>query len=183
MDSAPTRRGDWLQTFTGGCFWPLDPRPDEVRIEDIAHSLSMRCRYGGHSRAFYSVAEHSVLISIAVPQQHALWGLLHDAAEAFSADVPRPLKQCLPDWKPMEARIMAAVCTRFGLPHAEPAAVKAADNAILADERAALMATCAQEWDVLPPPLGVVIRGFAPWDAEERFLRRFQELSAEADHG
>lgn len=177
----PIRAGDWIQTFTGRCFWPLDPQPAEVDIRDIAHALSMRCRYAGHTTRFYSVAEHSVLVSLAVPPAAALWGLLHDAAEAYSADVPRPLKQFLPDWKPMEARIMAAVCRRFGLLLIEPAAVKRADLAILADERAALMAPCEREWGEMPDPLGVEIVGLPPAEAEAMFLDRFATLMDPAD--
>ena len=82
------RIGDWIQTYTGRQFWPLDPRVDEIHIEDIAHSLSMRCCYGGHLTDFYSVAEHSVLVSLHVPQEFALWGLLHDAAEAPHRHLP-----------------------------------------------------------------------------------------------
>ena len=66
------RKGDWMQTYTGRQFWPIDPRANEVHIEDIAHALSMMCRYNGHCRTFYSVAEHSVLVSQHVPPEHAL---------------------------------------------------------------------------------------------------------------
>lgn len=172
------RIGDWIQVFSGRCFYPLDPRPEEIEIEDIAHSLSMRCRYGGHSLFFYTVAEHSVLVSEHVPAEHALWGLLHDAAEAYSADVPRPLKRCLPDWKPMEARIMAAVCERFGLPPREPDEVKRVDLAITSDERALLMRPCEREWGALPPPVGARIRCLDPAAAKALFLERFHRLAA-----
>lgn len=173
-----TRIGDWLQTHSGKCFWPLDPRPDEVDIEDIAHSLSMRCRYGGHVTKFYSVAEHSVHVSMHVPQEFALWGLLHDAAEAYSADVPRPLKRNLPDWKPIEAGIMLAVCRHFGLPEVEPAIVKQIDFAMTTDERAALMKPCHRDWGDLPPKVGAGIVGYTPPRARGLFLRRFAALRA-----
>lgn len=60
------RIGDWMQTYTGRAFWPLDPRVDEIDIDDIAHSLSMQCRYAGHCLRFYSVAEHSVWCALMV---------------------------------------------------------------------------------------------------------------------
>lgn len=170
------RIGDWIQTYTGLAFWPLDPRPSEVRILDIAHSLAMRCRYGGHCTRFYSVAEHSVLVSRHVPPEHALWGLLHDAAEAYSADVPRPLKRCLRDWGAIESGIMATVCARFSLGTSEPGPVKAIDLAITSDERAALMADCERDWGDLPEPIGAQITGHAPQVAERLFLARFEEL-------
>lgn len=73
-------RSDWIATFTGGVFFPLAPRVEDVRISDIAHALSMLCRFAGHTRGFYSVAQHSVLVSRLCSQQDALWGLLHDAS-------------------------------------------------------------------------------------------------------
>ena len=87
------RKGDWIQTFTGRAFYVLDPRPEDVDIEDIAHALSMQCRFAGHCREFYSVAQHSVTASWLVPPEDALWGLLHDAAEAYVVDLPRPIKR------------------------------------------------------------------------------------------
>jgi hypothetical protein len=66
-------RGDWIQTATGRPFWPIDPRPEDIDIEDIAHALSMLCRFGGHCLRFYSVAEHSVLLSQYVAPEHKLW--------------------------------------------------------------------------------------------------------------
>src|SRR5690606_5290032 len=87
--SAPAyepRLGDWMQTFTGRAVYPLDLRPDDIDIQDIAHALSMQCRYAGHTRQFYSVAEHSVHVARWCRQYGpaaALEGLLHDATEAY----------------------------------------------------------------------------------------------------
>lgn len=170
------RIGDWIQTYSGRCFWPLSPRAEDVYVEDIAHALSMKCRFSGHSTRFYSVAEHSVLVSQNVPEEYALWGLLHDAAEAYSADVPRPLKRFMKEWAPIESNIMRAICERFGLPLEEPREVKTADYAMLADERAALMNSCDREWTDTPDPLGAEIRAFDPGDAKIAFMRRFSEL-------
>lgn len=103
------RSGDWIQTATGGQFWPMDPQPDEIDINDIAHALAMLCRFGGHCLRFYSVAEHSVLLSHAVPPEHALWALLHDATEGYLVDMPRPIKAFLPGYKEAEAGIVRAV--------------------------------------------------------------------------
>ncbi len=177
------RRGDWIQTFTGQRFWPLDPHPAEIAIEDIAHALAMKCRYGGHCLAFYSVAEHSVLLSQAVEARHARWALLHDAAEAYLADVPRPVKPELTGWKAIEAAVMRAVCLRFGLDTQEPAEVKAADTAILADEKWQVMAE-GPAWGAIPARgLGVAVRCLPPPEAKALFLARFAELFGEARHG
>ena len=77
------RIGSWLQTYTGKKFYPFDPREEEVDILDIAHALSQLCRFGGHTKEFYSVAEHCVLVSMCCPSEVKLLGLLHDAAEAY----------------------------------------------------------------------------------------------------
>ena len=81
------RIGDWMQTYTGERFWPLDPRIEDIHIRDISMALGKLCRYGGHTIFFYSVAEHSVLVSEYVPEEYALWGLLHDASEAYLSDI------------------------------------------------------------------------------------------------
>lgn len=74
-------KGDWMQTYTGRRFWPLDPVAGDIEIMDIAHALSNQCRYAGHTRFHYSVAQHSVQVSENVAPEHALWGLLHDAPD------------------------------------------------------------------------------------------------------
>src|SRR5258708_302056 len=86
------RRGNWMQTYTGRAYWPADPRAEDVCIEDIAHALSLLCRYTGHCKRFYSVAEHSILISQVVPPEYAFFGLMHDAQEAYINDLARPIK-------------------------------------------------------------------------------------------
>lgn len=139
-----TRTGDWIQTFTGKKFFPLDPRPEEVDIKDIAHALSQVCRFAGHTQSFYSVAQHSLIVATACPPEYRLWGLLHDASEAYIGDMTRPLKRSMfaagiTFYKDAEARIMRAVCERFGLPPEEPAAVKHADNRVLFTERRDLL--------------------------------------------
>lgn len=172
------RKGHWMQTFTGRAFWPLDPRAGEVDIVDIAHALSNICRYGGHCRAHYSVAQHSVLVARAVPRSDRLWGLLHDAAEAYVGDIPRPLKCNLPCHADIEARVMEAIARHFGLPVQMPESVERADTAILVDEFRDLM-------DAPPMPLlglpaqgiGIEIKPWAPRDARAMFLREFRELT------
>ncbi len=138
------RKGDWIQTYTGVEFYPLDPRPEEIRIADIAHALSMQCRYTGHVRSFYSVAEHSFRVAEMCPPEYALWGLLHDAAEAYLVDLPRPIKRHSEIgrlYREAEDRIMIAVCERFGLTWQDPMPdpVERADKAMLWVESQALM--------------------------------------------
>lgn len=179
----PPRVGDWMQTFTGRCMYPLDPRPDEITIEDIAHHLSLLCRYNGATRRMLSVAEHSVLVSLNVPRDHALEGLLHDASEAYLADVIRPLKKApqfaASGYPEHEARLMAVIFEKFGV-HSTPesaAAVKEIDDRIIHDEAAALMATPEQRWNDRGAPLGITVLGVPPDQAEEMFLARFEDLT------
>jgi hypothetical protein len=172
-----SRAGDWIQTWSGQAFWPVDPHAEDVLIEDIAHALSHLCRYSGHCLQFYSVAEHSVLLSRAVPPEDALWALLHDASEAYLVDVPRPIKPYLGGYLEAEARIMAAVCERFGLPPEMPASVKAADYAILTDERMQNMAAPPVRWSTDGEPLGVTLQLWSPVVARAEFRRRFAELT------
>lgn len=91
------RQGDWFQTYTGKRFYPIDPKPEDVEIYDIAHSLSLLCRFNGHCRSFYSVAQHSVLVADKLPDELKLFGLLHDAHEAYTGDFISPLKRSDPD--------------------------------------------------------------------------------------
>jgi len=170
------RIGDWIQTYTGKCFYPLDPRPEEIDIIDIAHSLSMTCRYAGHVERFYSVAEHSVIVSQHVHPKNALWGLLHDATEAYSADIPSPLKKYIPGWKEMERKLMDAVCRKYNLDLEEPHNVKDVDFNICGDEMICLMGKPDREWQIKPKALGVKIHGWNPLQAKTQFLMEFNRL-------
>lgn len=172
------RKGDWMQTYTGRQFWPLDPHPDEIDIRDIAHALSMMCRYGGHVDQFYSVAEHSVLISHNVPPEHAMEGLMHDASEAYLVDVPRPIKRDLIGYRDIEAVLERAVADKFGMSYPWPDEVKNADNRILNDERDQLMKSPPMKWAGDSEPLGVTCVGLMPREAEAWFLDRYLELQA-----
>lgn len=120
------RKGHWMTTFSGRRFWPLDPRPEEAHIEDIAHHLSLICRYGGATAGHYSVAEHSVLISeyaehgLGRTPHEAMQALLHDAHEAYTGDIIRPIKACVATISDVIERIQhdiqLAVCRRFKIP-------------------------------------------------------------------
>lgn len=173
------RVGNWIQTYTGRKFWPLDPRPEEVCVEDIAHALSLVCRFGGHCKEFYSVAQHSVFVSKYCPN-YPLWGLLHDAAEAYLGDLTRPLKVSLLDagvsfYADAEAGVMRAVCDHFGLTYDQLKEVKDADRVLLYTERRDLF---AQQLDWLPGPIPMrfTIVPMAPRQAECYFLDTYREL-------
>lgn len=187
--SAPTAQswhaGSWMQTFSGRRFYPLAPAPEDVDLADIAHALSLICRYGGHATRFYSVAEHCVLLSHAVAPENALWALMHDAAEAYVGDMVRPLKQQMLAYQDVENRVLSTIAKRFDLPcypvdgvHLIPAAVREADARILLDERASVLTPTDDRWDVDDlQPLGVRVIGWPPAAAEVMFRDRFEELT------
>lgn len=105
------------QTHSGRAWNILDPDPNAVEIEDIAHALSNQCRYNGHTNQFYSVAEHSVRVASCLPEEHQLAGLLHDAAEAYLGDIIRPLKPLIEGFEAIEERTMEAILEGLGLSH------------------------------------------------------------------
>jgi hypothetical protein len=174
-----TRKGDWITTFLGVHFYPLDPRPDEIQIEDIAHALSNQCRFSGHVLSFYSVAEHSVRVARALPREMALYGLLHDASEAYLVDIPRPLKR-LPEFaRYLEAEgvLMRAILDRFGLGPL-PALVYIADDALLATEGRDLMPKGFPWASIAALPLEEKINiTWTPEQAQHEFLYEFERLT------
>jgi len=183
IDFAPTeppRVGSFMQTFTGRKYWPMDPKPHEVYIEDIAHSLAYQCRYAGHCIKFYSVAEHSILIARSLAATHApevaLAGLLHDAPEAYCVDIPRPLKPYMTNYKDIEQKNWLAIAARFQLDRDLPDEVHDADNRIIADE---LINLREMPWHARhDKPLDVRLRYWSPEKAEQEFMATFDALMA-----
>lgn len=173
-----------IQLVSGQFFDLVDPTPDMIHISDIGHALSMLCRYNGHCADFYSIAQHSVLVSHIVPEHLAMVGLLHDAAEAYLGDVTRPLKQLLGDYEYLESRIWRAICDRFdfGLEdYAMPGEVKFADNQALVTEVRDLMPAVDPErdgwyWARSIPRLESIIKPVPHFVAKGMFLDRFNAL-------
>lgn len=155
------------------------PSPGAIHVEDIAHALSMQCRYAGHCQSFDSVAEHSLLVcelgrsSTVLPVEH-LAHLLHDAAEAYLGDVTSPLKSLLPHYRELEARWETVIRERFGLPGDDALWRRVAR----ADHEALLLEQSVLCWGAsLPSPsLGRDMECWSPADAERRFLHNFRRL-------
>jgi hypothetical protein len=147
------RVGGWIQTYTGGRIWPLDPRPEEINIEDMAHALSNLCRFGGHVKQFYSVAQHCILAAELLEELptniNPMYGLLHDASEAYLIDLPRPIKYSLgmSDYRDAERRLEAMIYTKFGLGVEPPSEVKWIDRILLRNEQDWLMPKPQPEWE------------------------------------
>lgn len=167
----------WIRTASGCRFDYLDPRPEQIEIEDIAHALASIPRYVGHSPLPVSVAEHSVRVCRILPRKLQLVGLMHDATEAYVLDLPSPLKALLPDYQAIEKRVWAAIAARFSLPLEFPAEIKAADRVVLATEVCCYFPQMQRDLPAAPPPLRE--DWSAPWDralAKEQFLDAFDAL-------
>jgi hypothetical protein len=184
-DPAPRRTGSYIRTFSGGKFWPHDPRAEDVRIVDIAHSLSRKNRYGGHIRQeHYSVAEHCVIgarwlrLQAGRSDAIALAFLLHDSPEFGGiGDVSSPAKKGMPEYKRVEQAIWLAIAEAFDLPVVVPAIIHEVDERMTADEMMQTMHGKEPYMQFLP--LGVTLNFWPPERAKAEFLALFEELYGE----
>jgi hypothetical protein len=177
------RVGNWSQTFTGRAFWPLDPRPEDVDIHDIAHALSNVCRFGGHCKRFYSVAQHSVHVHDLVIETRPDLGfqaLFHDAAEAYIGDMIRPLKEDMHDFRKAEKKIIQAILSKFGMSDVGHDVIRDADNSLLLAEKRDLLEKEPYPWcDLGVEPYSTKINPWSPERAMALFLTRFNSFNLE----
>lgn len=193
---------------TGGAFFPLGPDPRGIDIRDVAHSLSQQCRYAGHCRPFWSVAQHSLEVSrrvearlstdrLGYPPSHpayitperyggcskrvgALWGLLHDASEAYLQDIVRGIKPLVQGYSVWEGYVEGAVAERFGLPLPMPSLVKAVDEDIVYDEVYWLYPPGSEAWrryGVTDRRAELPLLNVPMGEVEQEFLKRFAQLT------
>lgn len=172
-----------METYTGGRFYPFDPSPDDVRLADIAGGLAHTCRFGGHCKHFYSVALHSIHVGSELAgrgPRMELYGLLHDAGEAYLGDVPRPIKGQFDGIERAEDRVRSAVWTALEVrppTDEEWAAVMAADDRLLAYEADGLLADGS--WAEEPPDLDYDLGADSVATVRERFTSRVEALLAD----
>jgi uncharacterized protein len=162
--------GHWIGTFTGKQFHYLNPKPEEIDIIDIAHALSLNCRFCGHTKKFYSVAQHSVFVA-RFTKDH-LAGLLHDASEAYLHDLPRPIKNDFEKYRDFEDTIQNAINKKFGI-DTNTDDVKDADNRMLSTEARDLMST-TEDWREMPKPYEFKIIPTTPEESQIMFMNIFK---------
>ena len=185
-DPAPPAPGPYLQTVSGRWVNPFDPDPSQLDAGDIARALANQCRFGGHCSVFYSVAQHSVIVSELVEQrggdaEDVFAALMHDATEAYLGDMPHPLKHRSPlgaAFKAAEDQLEQVIRDRFGIRSDVPE-IKRADRALLATERRAFSAEI-WHWPELEgvEPLELELTAWPPDEAARGFARRYAELDA-----
>lgn len=192
----PRGENNFIRTYTGRKYWPLNPRPEDVCIEDIAHHLALINRFAGATYEPYSVAQHSVLVSNCIRDRLApfvgadrirmlcLAGLLHDASEAYLQDIPRPFKHSpvmdlYREWEEKNERVIAYA---LGVEYPWPDCVKSADFVLLHTEMYDLLDRPKDQnlapWQTEPRPIGLLPTIFPlEWRAAEAsFLRLYRDL-------
>jgi len=185
-----------VETYSGRWVDVYDPQPETICLEDIAHALANTARYGGHTRHFYSVAEHAVYVSRRLERltnHKELWfvGLHHDDAEAYLCDIPRPLKPLLgPEYAELTKKMDAAIFTAIHIPCVledplDYEVIKDADNWALFVEARHLLPSKGKKWN-LQPNYRIVTPtwfegGMKPKKAEREFLARHHYLRGVLD--
>jgi len=165
----------YMTTFTGKRVNPLDPDPSTICIEDIAHHLSLECRYGGACKFMYSVAQHCVLGVPHVRDENALTFLLHDSSEAYLKDIVHNVKREMEFYILAERKLLQVIFEVFEVGFYDAEDIKRVDYGIMNTEAHALMINL-EEWEFPEPPINILISEWESKTAEKRFLRMYSEL-------
>jgi hypothetical protein len=181
----PEVKRPWFPTFTGVAFDVIAPTTRDISIRDIAQSLSMQCRFGGHCLRFYSLAEHGLRLSRLVGEKQALCALLHDAAHAYVQDISVPLRPLLEGYDALKQHVWNMIARRFHLPETLPNAILKADLRLTATEIEYLLLPTPKSW--LPQVTPYTLEelglnhskqlGLLPRGAKRIYLERFAELA------
>ena len=173
---------------SGNYFDFADVDHSVLSIEDIAHGLSLSCRFSGQCNKFYSIAEHSYWVSIMVPEEYALVGLLHDASESVLQDMVKPLKNMMPEYRAMEENVERKIARDYDLPFPYPPEIKEADVRMLITEQRVLFKSGSFDqkiWDKVSPYTQeeVDISCWSWHEAEQVFLTRYRDLTGKKCNG
>jgi len=156
-----------IRTYSGVYIDPFNPNPDAILIEDIAHALAHQPRFGGHLPTFYSVAQHSVQVSVMAPELRdvKMQALMHDASEAYLIDIPRPIKHRLSNYKETEEKLMIVIAQKFGFDYPLSKEVKEFDEYALQFEWDTMMIGHRKDFS------------WSPMIAKSHFLRTFRLIN------
>jgi len=178
------KAAEFIETYTGRPFWPLHPRPELISIIDIAHNLSGQNRYSGSTSPQYNTAQHCCLLANYVEKvrkgtpHDCLQILMHDAAEAYLVDIPRPVKQYMPEYRKWDKAITQVIRSWYGFGDIPiPEWQDELDSRIIIDERAQLMSDSGLDWGHALEPLGIRIEPWSPAVSEQQFLMRYANFS------
>ncbi len=175
-----------IKTFTGVMIDPSNPKPEQIRIEDIAHALSMLCRANGHFKSFYSVGQHCVnCAEEAAARGYSvrvqLGCLLHDGSEAYLSDVTRPVKELLPMYLQIEEPLQDVIWKKYitdPLTDEEIRQIFEIDDILLFNEFWELMDTPLV--DPIPALQSNAEFAFTGFDATANaYLKKFHQLTAQ----
>lgn len=184
-----TDDGNWICTSTGRQVFPLNPKAEDISIEDVSHALSHQCRYTGHTFSFYSVAEHSIWVARGVAAlggniTEQRWGLIHDASEAYLSDISSPVKRhpSFAFYREVEKGLMRAIAEHFGLPAQEPEVVRYVDAQMIAfesmDKR--IIKNRHPGWPLVPQDerlrAAIDLQCLLPASAHGEFMVHYKEL-------
>ena len=157
-----------IRTVSGLYMNVFEPMADMICIEDIAHALSLQCRFAGHLPEFYSVASHSINCSLLVLEPKLrLAALMHDASEAYLVDIPRPIKPHLTNYMQTEDVLMRVIADKYGFQYPFHPAIKECDEAMLISEWEGLMLRDAD--------FGFEIK--SPEETRDEFIALFKRYS------
>ena len=173
----PESGSPWIQTYTGKKLSLLDPQPEEFDLESIAIGVSREFRFGNQSCVPYTVGQHSYHVST-ICKEFPLEGLFHDGVEAFTRDLPSPLKKVLPQYEIIEKRLWRALAEKFGLQKELPAEVIKADKIMVATECLQLMLKPKEMYSIEEDPININL--IPPWPmdlTEGMFKKRYYELT------
>lgn len=175
---------DYITTYSGIHFYPLQPEADKIYIEDIAHALSLICRGNGHVKHFFSVGQHCINCAMEAEargysRRVRLACLLHDASEAYLSDVPGPFKKSMPAYRELEQRMLDIIYGKYlgsPLTEAEAVLVKVIDEDMLYFDLRELLSESSDREE--PEMKSRFSEGFVPFDEVERqYLGIFRKLN------
>jgi hypothetical protein len=174
MIAINTSRGPWIRTYSGLKFHPLDPRPEDICILDIATALSRLCRFAGHPKFFWSVGQHSIACSMMVGNDHAPGALLHDATEAYLVDLPKPVKVLCEQYQSLESSLAAVISDKFQVCTDHPV-IHSVDVLALASDQSVLLPDHPEDMPVEPNPYYCSMVKAEPMDeVKHKFINLFR---------